>query len=85
MIYRLDPAKLRQLTELRKTLSAEIGALMQRRYMLPPDRPRWRKRDGRRLDQLIAYLPTKIEKLKTENPEDRPIPLKSQSSRPHRG
>jgi hypothetical protein len=51
--YRLDPAKLRQLTEHQKTLSAEIGALMQRRYTLPPDRPRWRRRDAKRLDQLI--------------------------------
>jgi len=50
--YRIDPAKLRELTALREALSAEIVALMQRRYTLPPDRPKWRRRDGKRLDQV---------------------------------
>jgi uncharacterized protein (DUF433 family) len=42
-------------------LSAEIGAMLQRRYTLPPDRPRWRHRDAKRLDKLTRQL-AEIEK-----------------------
>lgn len=50
--YRLAPAKLRELSELRKALSAELWELMQRRHALPPARRRWRHRDAKRIDQV---------------------------------